>query len=506
LNSENKNIIRHFLEASVSFPENIAIAGNQKIIYSELLIKVKSRSACFTKKGIQKGDRVLVFVPMSEELYINLLALFYIGAVPVFVDEWVNKQRLELCCSIASCKAFIAPLKFRMVALFFREIRKIPVWLKPDGYNSGKSEECAICDKNDPALITFTTGSTGTPKAAIRTHGILNAQFAALKEKTGISSSDTVMTTLPIVLLINLGCGAASVMAEFKPAKPWKLNTDLINEQLNKFSVSILIASPFFLLELCKNKSDHVKLKKIYTGGAPVFPSDAEKIINTFPAAGIEIIFGSTEAEPISGVNAIDLAASLPQLESNGLLAGKINKVAEVEIIKITDSPIGEIHLNDWEKLKAEKNNWGEIVVSGEHVVKNYLANETAFRENKIVVENTIWHRTGDAGRIDKNGNLWLAGRCKQIFFNNEKMISPFIYEGILKNINGISNGTVLKKNNKMVIVAEKEKDTEENLIKKELIKSKIIFDEIIYLRSLPKDPRHFSKIDYDKLKQIISF
>ncbi|NJM17110.1 MAG: hypothetical protein HC896_18550 [Bacteroidales bacterium] len=72
------------------------------------------------------------------------------------------------------------------------------------------------------ALITFTTGSTGTPKAADRSHAFLKEQFNALLDEIKPSANDVDMPVLPIVLFVNLGVGCTSVIADFNVAEPNK--------------------------------------------------------------------------------------------------------------------------------------------------------------------------------------------------------------------------------------------------------------------------------------------
>ena len=111
---ENFNIVSHFLEKAELYPTKKAIIYQEKVItYGELKTQVIHTANYLLSKGIKKGDRVLVFVPMSMDLYRNVLALFHIGATAVFLDEWVSKSRMEMCCEIAHCKAFIAVSKIK---------------------------------------------------------------------------------------------------------------------------------------------------------------------------------------------------------------------------------------------------------------------------------------------------------------------------------------------------------------------------------------------------------
>lgn len=75
------NIVQLFLTAAAKYPNRMAIIEDKdKITYAGLAKEVRQTAAYFKEKGIKKGDRVLVFVPMSTDLYRVVLSLYYIGA------------------------------------------------------------------------------------------------------------------------------------------------------------------------------------------------------------------------------------------------------------------------------------------------------------------------------------------------------------------------------------------------------------------------------------------
>ena len=338
------NIVDLFLDAAKRNPHRTAIIFNdRKISFSELEKQVKNTAHYFLSKGISKGDRVLIFVPMSIDLYRIVLALFKIGAVGVFLDEWVGKKRMEECCKVAQCKAFIGIFKARILSIFSTELRRIPIKLGTSHNALNSNVAFPVTLKADTALITFTTGSTGTPKAALGTHGFLYYQFEALKEKIEPGNDDVTMTVLPIVLLINLAIGSTSVIAHFKPGKPSSLQPKKIIQQIETYSVNNIIASPFFIKRISEyiieKRISIPQMKKIFTGGAPVFPGEAAIYDEAFPHVRIEVVYGSTEAEPISSINIKTLLMEKNNI-LHGLNVGKVDDCTEVKIIRIYDESI----------------------------------------------------------------------------------------------------------------------------------------------------------------------
>jgi acyl-CoA synthetase (AMP-forming)/AMP-acid ligase II len=504
----SNNISNLFFIAANKFPERIAIIEkNKSITYKNLQQKVHDTSAYFIKKGIVKGDRVLVFVPMGIDLYSIVLALFNIGATAVFLDEWVNKERLQICCKIAACKGFIAPLRIRFLSFFLSETRKIPIKL-----SSTKTIENTIAngvdvDENDVALITFTTGSTGIPKAAKRTHQFLNYQFQALEPVMNKVDIDVSMTMLPIVLFMNLGTGKTSVIADFKVTKPASFNPSSIFEQLNKHQVQELIASPFYTLALAAYmQSKNLKLpiiKQIITGGAPVFPKDAGAISKSFPNTKFTVVYGSTEAEPISECNGHELFLEYNNL-FNGLYVGDIDANCELAILPIHDEDIIALNENDFAKMMLPLNEIGEICVTANHVLKEYINNPEAIKKNKINVGGKIWHRTGDAGGV-QNGKLYLYGRCKQIIHWQGKIFYPFLFESDIMNKHHVF-GTIISDSNNPVVVIETQNEAALQQIKLDLMNEDKRYEDIEFMSipQIPRDKRHHSKIDYDALTLLL--
>ena len=500
MNAKKENITHLFFDAATKFPNKSAIIeGDRYITYDELADEVKKTAAYFWDQGIRPGDRVLVFVPMSIELYRVVLALFYIGASAVFLDEWVSKERLLLCCRIADCKAFIGTTKARVLCFFAKEIRKIPIKLSLKKRSSRNIASVEV-NQEATALITFTTGSTGIPKAADRSHRFLTDQFLILKEKIKTDPSDVDMPVLPIFLFINLAVGCTSVIAKFNSRKPQSLNPKVIIDQIQLHQVNRIIASPFFIRTLSEYMIEQdVRLstiRNIFTGGAPVFPKEALVYCKALPDAEVLIVYGSTEAEPISSISAEAIVED-PLLLHKGLPVGEIHPKTQLKIINMTSEDIPSIE--NFDDLDLDEEKVGEIIVAGEHVLKKYFNNPRAFAANKIISNGETWHRTGDSGFV-KNGKLFLTGRCKQLIFNNGEIISPFIEESKLLSIDGISMGTFMSCRNQLMLIVES-KLSKERI--KELV-STFTFDHLKVLSQIPRDPRHFSKIDYARLATMI--
>lgn len=501
LEMERSNVADLFFAHAEKSPGRCAIVhGKRRISYGELAREVNETAAYFQAKGIRKGDKVLVFVPMGIDLYRTVLALFDLGAVVVFLDEWVSRERLEMCCRLAGCKAWIGGWKVRLLSVLSKELRKTSVKLGLK-FNKGLPYRKTETTAQDVALITFTTGSTGIPKAAIRTHAHLQSQFEALREKIRPEAGEVDMPVLPIVLLINLGAGCTSVIAPFQSKKAQQMKPEVIVNLMQREYVNRLVSSPYFAMrvaEYCMQSQISIPtLKNVFTGGAPVFPGEAALLADGFPKAEVTIVYGSTEAEPISAISANTLRNMDLNLQK-GLCVGSIHRTTELLILPITHQPISVRSAKELEEMQLKPGEIGEICVAGPHVLESYLANEKAVLRNKIRIGEKSWHRTGDSGFIDENGLLFLTGRAVQVFEKEQLIYAPFILEYTIKQFNEVTNGTVLKINELIVLFVEFNNSSNET----KFLREKFPFVDRIVVGKLPKDPRHFSKIDYGKLKE----
>ena len=491
------NIVEILFKNAQKHQEKLAIIHKkEKITYGELAHGLKDYAQYFLSKGIKKGDNVLVFVPMTIELYKILCAIFYIGATAVFVDAWADKNRLDQALTIVPCKAFIGCPKAFILKLMSQKVREVGINIVSGRIHKPKTEQLIEPATPDTtALITFTTGSTGLPKAAKRTHEFLLEQHYVLKKHLEPQENDVDLASLPVFVLHNLACGTTSVIPDFNPQKPADINPKKILNDIKNNGVTTSVGSPRFYEKLAEY-SEIKGLKRIFTGGAPVFPKSAKLLQEKFVDCDVEIVYGSTEAEPISSISTHELLSFKGDIK-DGLYVGKPIDDINIKIIKPSDDMI-----EDFESMWLETGEIGEICVEGKHVLKEYYNSEKAQKFAKIHYNGQIWHRTGDAGYLDSEGRLFLMGRVKNRFEHNGKEVYVFPIENALLEIDGVEIGTVLKINNEIVFVVETK--ILKHKLEQELKKRNFEYDKLI-ITKIPRDPRHNSKIDYDKLKKILS-
>lgn len=469
--------------------------------------------------GIRQGDGVLILHPITIELYAFLIALFRVGAVGMFLDPSAGREHVDRCMSIYSPRAFFGSWKAQMLRLWTSSVRQVPisfctsripathfVSLRGD---ANSKQSVAEVEDTASALITFTSGSTGQPKAALRTHGFLIAQQDALQESLRLRPGDSDLTTLPIFVLSNLASGVTSVLPDADMRAPGKIDARPVLDQIERHPVATTAASPAFITQLaaeCERTNRRIpQLQQVFMGGAPVFPSDLRQARGLFPNAEITAVYGSTEAEPMADVKLSQIAEAdfLAMERGSGLLAGP--PVASIALRILRDqwgAPIGRMTKPELDALCLPPEEVGEIVVSGRHVLPGYL-NGAGDAETKFDADGARWHRTGDLGRLDAQGRLWLMGRASAAIHDRHGVLYPFAAECAAMQVEGVRRAAILQVAGRRVLAVEADGAGASDTLRRAMAWAYL--DEVRVLSSIPMDKRHNAKIDYGSLAAVLS-
>jgi olefin beta-lactone synthetase len=486
--------------------------------FAQLDLRARRAAAMLRHADIGPGDAVLIFQPMSAELYTALLAVFRLGATAMFLDPSAGRAHIEACCALQPPRALIASSRAHLLLLFSRSLRRIPRkfaigcwvpgatrWRKLERFAS--AEDVFSAQVETPALLTFTSGSTGQPKAAVRTHGFLIEQHRVLSRSIALEPGEVDLATLPIFTLANLATGVTSVIPDADLRRPGAIVPAPVLRQIREHRITRCAASPaFFERLLAGNDGTLERMRKVFTGGAPVFPSLLSALRNAAPQARVEAVFGSTEAEPIAHIEEREISESdrTAMLSGRGLLTG--HPVPEIQLRILSDrwgQPLGSLTPEEFSRACLPPGEAGEIVVSGGHVLPGYLRGR-GDEETKFRVDGTVWHRTGDAGWLDPMGRLWLLGRCSAKITSDGGVLWPFAVECAAMNVVGVQRAALAEVRGRRLLVLQTSGDAATVCTNAREQLSWAKFDEVRPVSRIPLDKRHNAKIDYPALRRML--
>ncbi|WP_189008977.1 AMP-binding protein [Deinococcus roseus] len=475
--------------------------------YLQLEQMSDSMAVQLRKLGVQQSTRVLVLIPIGPELYATLAALWKLGAVAVIVDPGAGTANFRHGAKATQPEVFVGIPKAHLLRLLSPELRQVRKHLVTSGWLpfttpwiQQKVDAVAALDlpADAPALITFTSGSTARPKAASRSHAFLLAQNQALQHTLQLEPDGTHLCTLAVVTLTVLAAGGTALIPDAKLARPGFIDPEPVLKQLNSHPALTVAASPAFVERLAENGM--LPFKRIYVGGAPVFPYQLE-LFTKQSQAEVYSVYGSTEAEPIAEQAYAEIKeADFAQMRTGkGLLAGL--PVEEIQL-KILPDQHGQLFpyqtRQAFEAAALPSLRTGEIVVTGGHVLKSYL-DPAGNKETKWMDETgTTWHRTGDAGYLDQQGRLWLLGRCSAKVQDSKGTLYPFSVEVAAQHHTAVKRAALTAQDGKRVLWVQWKDPEDLSGLKKMLEWASL--DDIRSIAKIPLDRRHNAKVDYTRL------
>jgi olefin beta-lactone synthetase len=517
------NLVSVLHERARRHPDRAALIDrkggrDRTLTFSELSERIESGAALLRDLGLRPGQTVMLFQPVSLELYEILLSSLHAGIRVMLVDPSNGFRFVNACCRRLAPDALFGPRRVIGLSWAVSGLRRIPLKLSSSGWMPSavcwqparQSSPMEAVEADAPALITFTSGSTGVPKAAVRSHRFLLTQHRVLAESLSLIEGEVDLITLPVFVLANLASGLTSVLADTDLRKPGKADAPAILRQCQAHQVTRCSASPAFFEALLKSQS-LPDFRKAFTGGAPVFPDLLTRLSEALPSAEISAVFGSTEVEPIAHLVASDYSDELLELtaKGRGLCTGKIVDSLELAILQDqSGTQLASLTESGFAQRRLSSPEIGEIVVSGDHVLKGYL-DGIGDEETKIHVGRRIWHRTGDIGWIDSESRLWLLGRGSAKLPESpsspdgttEPLVYPFAIESALRLVLPAHRTAALGWNGKRVLVCEHGLSDEETKLLKQKSKEFGI-ESVLVLKKLPLDRRHNAKIDYPALRR----
>ena len=444
--------------------------SGRRVSFAALAAQAEAFAGHLAARGIGKGDRMLVAMGVGADLYATLAGLWRIGAVAVFPEPALGLAGLRHAVAAARPRAVVTTWPYTL-------IRALPwLWGLPGFHprRGGPPPPLAALGADEPALISFTSGTSGAPKGIVRSQGFLMAQRAAVARLLDSPEPEIDLVAFPVFVLINLAAGRCSALPNWGLARQDQVTAAALAAWIAQTGATRALLPPA-LAERLTTAPRPAPLHTVFTGGGPVFP-DVLAGLQGMSLRAVAV-YGSTEAEPIAHLEAANLRAEdLAAMRAGaGLLAGP---------------PVPQV------RLRLED---GEIWVAGDHVNQGYLDPARDAEAKVRDAGGTVWHRTGDAGRLDEGGQLWLLGRRGSVVQGPKGPLYPFAVETAARSWPGVTRAALAEVAGAPVLAVEGDARHQADWTARA---ARLGITRVAALDRLPLDRRHRSKIDPAALKQ----
>jgi long-chain acyl-CoA synthetase len=433
-----------------------------RITYRELDELTDAFGAALVDGGLQRGDRVAMYLQNVPQFIIGLVGTWKAGGIAVSVNPMNRARELELLLKDSGSSVLVCLQSlYRDVAasvvggtdvrtaittseLDFQtrdDPRAFPGSERatPEGTVDllelverfrGQKPPSVEYGPDDIAFLTYTSGTTGPPKGAMNTHGNVVFNSQAYREWCGLSSNDVILGVAPLFHITGLIAHVTSALFlaaplvlfhRFEPS----LGIDIIKEHQPTFtvgSITVFIA----LMNAPNAEPDALKsLGKIWSGGAPIPPSTVKQFSSAF-GQYIHNIYGLTETTSPS--HGVPYGADSPVDEASGALSVGVpiyNTVVQILGDDGEELPPGEV---------------GEIVTTGPQVVAGYWNKP---EETQNAIPGGALH-TGDVGYMDAQGWFYIVDRKKDQINAGGYKVWPREVEDVLYEHDAVKEAAVV--------------------------------------------------------------
>jgi long-chain acyl-CoA synthetase len=426
--------LRDLLVKSVDFGDNtymLATDGvnERRISFAEHAKLVASVAAAFRDRyDVQPGDRVAILGANCPEWVIAFWAAISLGAIAVGLNGWSTGPEIRYFVDDCEPKVLIADRK-RVERIAGADLG-VPIVVMEDDFEPLEryAPDAGFADvdvkEDDPAIILYTSGTTGRPKGAINTHrnvasflmiNFYNGAKAAML--TGAPGPDDPpalptcqLVSSPLfhvsglhsaaVMMMATGLKSVWLMGRFDPAVAMRI---IEREQCTGWSFTETLLHRMVNFPDA-GKYDLSSIKTIGGGGSPVAPSLIERTRQVFPNArhNVGVGYGQTECAALATLNNGQELIDFP------MSVGRPLPTVELEI----RDPFG-VALPEGEE--------GEVCVRGPMVMPGYWRRPEATADT---ITPDRWLRTGDIGRME-GGRLYLSSRKRDLIFRGGENVYP---------------------------------------------------------------------------------
>ncbi|MBM7577823.1 class I adenylate-forming enzyme family protein [Jeotgalibacillus terrae] len=403
--------------------------------YGELNQKVNQFSQGLKQQGIQKGDKVALFLPNTPEFVIAYISVQRLDAVVVPVNVKLTAEELAYILDHSDAKALIvhewvegAAKGLPSPEILITTGAPEEGWLSYNNMFIQSDEELISQSKeDDESTILYTSGTTGRPKGVLFSYRNIFTVASMIAVEMEVKPESRILLMMPLshsaplhlFLMAGLYVGSTLVLTPtFTP--------ELLIETVEMERTTHFFGAPVaYLLTAGHPKlkgADLSSMKWWIYGGSPLSKGEIEKISAAFHTDRLVCVYGLTEAGP---------SGSLLHADEHAEKAGSIGKRAPLHT---------DLQIFNEDGTEAGPDEVGEILLSGEGNMLGYYKDPEATA--KTMTGN--WLRTGDLATRDKNGYIWVVDRKKDLIISGGVNVYPKEIEEAMLTVPGVREAAVI--------------------------------------------------------------
>ncbi|WP_328399247.1 4-coumarate--CoA ligase family protein [Streptomyces sp. NBC_00390] len=432
------------LGRAAEFGDTVALVdgvNGTTVTYHQLDLFHRRIAASFAAAGLRKGDVLALHSPNT----VAYPAVFYgatrAGASVTTVHPLATAEEFakQLRDSSARWIVTVSPLLevARRAAELAAGIKEIFVCDRADGHvsvldmfvSTEPEPEVSIDPSEDVAALPYSSGTTGVPKGVMLTHRSIATNLAQLSPFIPMGPGDRILAVLPffhiygLTALMNapLRHGATVVVLP-------RFELDTFLSAIQEHRINGLYVAPPIVLALAKHPAvaqyDLSCLEYIVSAAAPLDARLGEACSQRLGLPPVRQAYGMTELSP--GTHVVPLSATNPPAGAVGLLLPG----TEMRILDL-----------DGSGADAAAGAEGEVAIRGPQVMKGYLGRPDATAD---MIDADGWVHTGDVGRVDEDGWLFVVDRVKELIKYKGYQVAPADLEALLLTHESIADAAVI--------------------------------------------------------------
>ncbi|HVK18924.1 MAG TPA: AMP-binding protein [Fimbriiglobus sp.] len=444
--------VEKLLEASAArHPDKVALVTDEaRVTYAELNATADRLAGALRRRGVGRGDRVVVMLDNSVETVATLFATLKAGAVFSVMNPTTKGEKLAYVLN--NCRAAAVVTQERLLPMVAGAVAQAPSVgatvvagsAAEPAVRGGVGLHAALDEApaapaapvggegidQDLAMVIYTSGSTGSPKGVMMAHSNILCATRSVAQYLELTPDDVLLCVLPLSFGYGLNqiftscLVGGTVVLEKSFAYPAATLQKFERERVTGFALVPTIAAILLMRNLTPGQFPN--LRYITNAAAALPPAHIARLREVFPSTRLYSMYGQTECTRT-------LFLPPDQLDVRPGSIGKAIPNTEAWIVDETGRRVGPGEV-------------GELVVRGGHVMRGYWENpeatERALRPGPTPGERVL--HSGDLFRADDEGFLYFVSRKDDIIKTRGEKVSPKEVENVLYDLPGVREAAVI--------------------------------------------------------------